>query len=67
MSSSLKSSPEGLKAAECKKGKSVPQPPISYVPPTKLLEKQEGKIIKVKMTNGTNLGMAAFASGANKD
>jgi hypothetical protein len=66
MSSSLKSPPEGLKASECKKGKLVLQPPILYVPPTKLLKKREGEIIKVKMPNGTNFGMAAFASKTNK-
>ncbi len=67
MSSSLKSPPEGLKALECKKEKSGPRPPIPYVPPTKLIKKQEGKVIKVKMLNGTNFGMAAFTSGTNKD
>jgi hypothetical protein len=67
MSSILKSPPEGLKALECKKEKSVAQPPILYVPPTNLIKKQEAKQIKVKMPNGTNFGMAAFTYGTNED
>jgi hypothetical protein len=67
MSSSLKSPPEGLKASECKKGKSGAVPLIPYVPPTNLTEKKEGKQIKVKMPDGTNVSMAAFTSGTNKD
>jgi hypothetical protein len=67
MSSSLKSPPEGLKALECKKGKSGARPPILYVSPTDLIKKHEGKQIKVKMPNGTNFCMVAFTSGTNKD
>jgi hypothetical protein len=32
-----------------------------------LIKKQETKQIKVKILNGTNFGMAAFAYGTNKD
>jgi hypothetical protein len=67
MSSNLKSPPEGLKPSECKKGKSVARPPIPYVPPLDIIEKWEAKQIKVKMPDGTNFGMAAFAYGTNKD
>jgi hypothetical protein len=67
MSSSLKSPPEGLKALECKKGKSVARPPIPYVPPPDLIENQEAEQIKVKMLDGTNFGMAAFTYGTNED
>ncbi len=67
MSSSLKSPLEGLKDSECEKGKSGVQPPIPYVPPTYLIEKREGKQIKVKMPDGTNFSMATFTSGTNKD
>ncbi len=67
MSSSLKSPPEGLKASECKKGKSGARPPIPYVPPTDLIKKRKGKQIKVKMPDGTNFGMAAFTSSTNED
>jgi hypothetical protein len=67
MSFNFKSPPEGLKNLECKKGKSVAQPPIPYVPPLDLLEKQETKEIKVKMPYGTNFQMAAFAYRNNVD
>jgi hypothetical protein len=67
MSSSLKSPPEGLKASECKKGKSVAQPPIPYVPPTNLSKKQDSEQIKVKMPDGTNFGMVAFMYGSKED
>ncbi len=67
MSSSLKSPPEGLKALECKKGKSVARPSIPYVPPTDLIKKQEAEQIKIKMPDGTNFGMAAFMYGTNED
>jgi hypothetical protein len=67
MSSNLKSPPEGLKPSECKKGKSVVQPPIPYVLPLDLLEKGETKQIKVRMPDGTNFGMTTFAYGTNKD
>ena len=67
MSSNLKSPPEGLKNSECKKGKLVARPPISYVPPVDLHKKQEPEQIKVKMLDGTNFQMAAFGYGANKE
>ncbi len=67
MSSSLKSPLEGLKALECKKGKSVAWPPFPCVPPTNLIEKQKAEQNKVKMPNGTNFGMAAFTYRTNED
>jgi hypothetical protein len=67
MSSNLKSLPEGLKNTECKKGKLVARPPISYVPPVDLHEKWEPKQIKVKMHDGTNFQMAAFGYGNNEE
>ena len=67
MSFNFKSPPEGLKNLECKKGKSVAQPPIPYVPPTNLSKKQDAEQIKVKMPDGTNFGMAAFMYGTNED
>ncbi len=67
MSLNLKSPLEGLKPLECKKGKSVARPPIPYVPPLDLIEKRETEQIKVKMPDGTNFGMAAFAYRTNKD
>ncbi len=67
MSSGAKSPPEGLKASECKKGKSGVGPPVPYVPPTDLTKKREGEQIKVKMPDGTNFSMAMFTCGTNKD
>jgi hypothetical protein len=67
MSSNLKFPPEGLKPSECKKGKSVARSPILFVPPLDLIKKQEIEQIKVKMPNGTNFGMAAFAYGTKED
>jgi hypothetical protein len=66
MSSNLKSPLEGLKNAKCKKGKLIARPPIPYVPPSDLHEKQETEQIKVKMPDGTNFKMAAFGYGNNK-
>ncbi len=67
MSSSLKSPPEGLKNAECEKGTPPVRPPILYVPPTDLHEKQETKLIKVKLPNGTKFQMPTYGSGNNKE
>jgi hypothetical protein len=67
MSSNLKSPPKGLMNSECKKGKLVAQPPILYVPPTNLHKRQETELIKVKMPDGTNFQMAAFAYGNNEE
>jgi hypothetical protein len=67
MSSNLKSPPEGLKNAECEKGKLIAQPPIPYVPPLELHKKQETEQIKVKMPDGTNFQMAAFGYGNNEE
>ncbi len=67
MSFNLKSPPEGLKNSEYKKGKSVAQPPIPYGTPLELHMRQETEQIKVKMPDGTNFQMAAFACGNNED
>jgi hypothetical protein len=67
MSSSLKSPPEGLKNAECKKGTPPVRPPIPYVPPTDLHEKQETKQIKVELPDGTKFQMPTYGSGNNKE
>ncbi len=67
MSSNIKSPLEGLKPSECEKGKSVARPPVPYVPPLDLIEKQVTEQIKVKIPDSTNFGMAAFAYGTNKD
>jgi hypothetical protein len=66
MSSNLKSPPEGLKNAECKKGKLIARPPIPNVLPLDLHKKQEAEQIKVKMPGGTNFQMATFKYG-NKE
>jgi hypothetical protein len=67
MSSNLKSPPEGLKNLECKKGKSVAQPPIPYVPPADIRERQETKQIKFKMPDGTNFQMADVTYENNEE
>ncbi len=67
MSSSLKSPPEGLKHAECKKGTPPVRPPIPYVPPTDLHEKWETKQIKVELPDGTKFQMPTYGSGNNKE
>jgi hypothetical protein len=67
MSSNLKSSPEGLKNAECEKGTSPVRPPIPYVPPTDLLKKRETKQIKVELPDGTKFQMPTYGSGNNKE
>ncbi len=67
MSSSLKSPPEGLKNAECKKGLPLVRPPIPYVLPTDLHGKQETEQIKVRLPNGTKFQMITYGSGKNKE
>jgi hypothetical protein len=67
MSSSLKSPPEGLKNAKCKKGTPHVRPPIPYVPPTDLHEKREMELIKVELPDETKFQMPTFISGNNKD
>ncbi len=53
MSSNLKSLPEGLKNAKCKKGTLPVRPPIPCVPPTDFLEKRETEQIKVELPDRT--------------
>ncbi len=67
MSSSLNSPPEGLKNAKCKKSMPPVRPPILYVPPTHLYEKQETEQIKVKLPNEMKFQMPTYGSGNNKD
>ncbi len=67
MSSSFKSLPEGLKNAKCKKGMPPIRPPIPYVPPTDLHEKQETEQIKVELPDGTKFQMPTYGSGNNKE
>jgi hypothetical protein len=67
MSASLKSPPEGLKNAECKKGTLPVRPPIPYVLPTDLHEKRETEQIKVELPDGTKFQMPTYCSGKNKE
>ncbi len=67
ISSSLKTPPEGLKNAECEKGAPPVRPPISYVPPTNLHEKQETEQIKVELPDETKFQMPTYGSGNNKE
>jgi hypothetical protein len=67
MSSSLKSLPEGLKNAECKKGTPPVRPPILYVPPTNLHEKRETEQIKFELPDRTKIQMPTYSSGNNEE
>ncbi len=67
MSSSLKSPPEGLKNAGCKKGTPPVRPPIPYVPRTDLHEKRETEQIKVELPNRTKFQMPTYGSGNSKE
>jgi hypothetical protein len=67
MSLNLKSLPEGLKNAKCKKGTLPIRPSIPYVPPTDLLKKWETKQIKVELPDGTKFQMSTFGSGNNEE
>ncbi len=65
MSTNLKSPPEGLKNTECKKGTPLVRPPIPYVFPLDLHEKQETEQIKVELPNGTKFQMPTYRTGIN--
>jgi hypothetical protein len=67
MRSSLKSPPEDLKNAECKKGTPPVRLPILYVPPTNLHEKQGAEQIKVELPDGTKFQMLTYISGNNEE
>ncbi len=67
MSTNLKSLPEGLKNAKCKKGTPPVRPPILYVPPTDLHKKQETEQIRVELLDGTKFQMPTYGSGNNKE
>jgi hypothetical protein len=67
MRASLKSLPEGLKNAECKKGTPPVRPPITYVPPTDLHEKRETEQIKVELPDGSKFQMPTYGSRNNEE
>jgi hypothetical protein len=67
MSLNLKSPPEGLKNAKCKKGTPPVRPPIPCVPPTDLLEKREMEQIKVELPDGTKFQMPTLGTGNNEE
>ncbi len=67
MSTNLKSPPEGLQNAECKKGTPPVRPPIPYIPPADLHEKRETKQIKVKLPDGTKFQMPTYGTGNNEE
>ncbi len=67
MSASSKT-PEGLKDSECEKGHLGNCPPVSYVPPTDLLQtKDSSETLKVKLADGTVFSMSIFAKGSLED
>ncbi len=67
MSSSLKSPPECLTNAKCKKGAPPVRLPIPYVPPTDLHKKRETKQIKVELPDGIKFQMPTYSSGNNEE
>ncbi len=60
MSGNEKSPPEGLKDSECEQGTIINWPPIPYVQPADLNEKQEKTEIKLKLPDGTYYQMVPF-------
>jgi hypothetical protein len=67
MSASPKPPQDGLKNMECKKGTPPVKPPIPYVPPTDLHEKQETEQIKVELPDRTKFQIPSYGSGNNKE
>jgi hypothetical protein len=67
MSTNLKSPPECLRNTKCKKGTLPVRPPILYVPPADLHEKQETEQIKVKLLNRTKFQMSTYGTGNSKE
>jgi hypothetical protein len=63
----LKSLPEGLKNAKCKKGMPPVRPPIRYAPLTHLHKKWETEQIKVELPDGTKFQMPTYGTGNNKE
>jgi hypothetical protein len=67
MSTNLKSPPEGLQNAKCKKGMPPVRPLIPYVPRSDLHEKQEKEQMKVEFPNGTKFQMPTYGTGNNEE
>jgi hypothetical protein len=66
-STSLKS-PDGLKDAECEKGKLSHWPPIPYVPVVDIImPKEEPQLSKVKLPGASHLSMPIYSRGNNKE
>ncbi len=60
-------SPDGLKAAECKKGQLSHRPPIPYVPVVDIvMPKEEPQIFKIKLPDASHLSMPIYSRG-NKE
>jgi hypothetical protein len=67
MSTSLKS-PDGLKAAECKKRQLSHGPPIPYVPVVDIVTpKEEPQIFKIKLLDVSHLSMPINSHGNNEE
>jgi hypothetical protein len=67
MSTSLKS-PDGLKDAECKKGKLSHRPPIPYVLVVDIVTpKVEPQVFKIKLPDASHLSMPIYSHGNNKE
>ena len=59
--------PEGLKDSECKKGNLGIRPPVTYVPPSDLLQTLEKVETLIKLADGTVFSMSMFAKGSLED
>jgi hypothetical protein len=67
MNTSLKS-PDGLKAAECKKGQLSHWPPIPYVPVVDIVTpKEEPQVFKIKLPEASHLSIPIYAHGNNEE
>jgi hypothetical protein len=66
MSTNLKSLPEGLQNAKCKKGTTPIRPPILYVSLSDLHKKRKTKQIKVELPNRTKFQMPTYGTGNNE-
>jgi hypothetical protein len=67
MSTSLKS-PDGLKDAECKKGKLSHWPPIPYIPVVDIVTpKEEPQLYKVKLPDASHLSIPMYSRGNNEE
>jgi hypothetical protein len=67
MSTTLKT-PDGLKDAECKKGKLSNRPPIPYVPVVDIVTpKEDPQVFKFKLPYNSHINMHVYSRGNNEE